>query len=702
MDQNPDPRKKHTPDGERPKGRGTMPFNPRTLMVWPLIIIAVLIAIMMMGDRNGTDADKYTLDKLYTDLAEGVETPIERIEWGDGELTVEMKKQKLPPGSKETKRVMPLPERLMSDVMKVARQHNSEMQVLRAEGKPAPPDIKLVMGKGSMVTHVLLMAVPWVLPLLLLFFIFRQMRSAGPGASVLAFGKSRAKLMNKSTGVTFADVAGIEEAKEDVMEVIEFLRNPERFERLGGRMPRGILLVGPPGTGKTLLAKAIAGEAERPFFSISGSDFVEMFVGVGASRVRDLFHQAKENSPSIIFLDEIDAVGRRRGTGLGGGHDEREQTLNAILVEMDGFETDARVILIAATNRPDVLDPALLRPGRFDRQVVVDMPDVRGREAILRVKAENIKLDNLDDLKMLARGTTRCAGADLENILNESAILAVLNDHDAVMMSDLEEARDKVLWGRAKKSKVVAEHERRIGALHEAGHAVMAALLEHCDPLHKVTIIPRGMAGGMTMILPKEDTYLLPKQKLIDQITMGLAGRVAEEVFCDDITSGAQGDLETVTETARMMVCRWGMDEALGTISYAEREEHLFLGREITRTRNVSEATALKIDNAIRKIIDDCYKRCHRMVEENRDKIERVAMALLEHELLDAESVSRLMEGKPLKIAGQGARDVQAGVDGEPLDQPAVGENTAEDSETTDTPERDDAPLGQDEPNTTA
>ena len=648
MDQKPDKPRRRGPDEERPTSRGPGLFNPRTLMVWLLIVLAVLVTVSMMQRGMETSRKKYTIDEFFSELERQPQTRIEKVVLGEQEMRVFLKKESVGAKREESEYRVPVPDDVVRDVVRAATRHNQQLDEQRAKGVETPPAVQVSYEPPNMWVRTLLLYVaPWVLPVVLLFLLFRQMRAPG-GGGVLAFGKSRARLAKKSTGITFDDVAGIEEAKEEVMEVIEFLRNPERFERLGGRVPRGVLLVGPPGTGKTLLAKAIAGEADRPFFSISGSDFVEMFVGVGASRVRDLFRQAKENSPCIIFLDEIDAVGRRRGTGLGGGHDEREQTLNAILVEMDGFETDDRVIMIAATNRPDVLDPALLRPGRFDRQVVVDLPDVKGREAILRVKARNVKLANPDDLKFIARGTSRCSGAELENIINEGAILAVLKNHDEVTMEDLEEARDKVLWGRAKKSKVVAEYERRIGAYHEAGHAVMSELLEHCDPLHKVTIIPRGVAGGMTMILPKEDTYLLPKKKLIDQITMGLGGRASEEIFCDDLTSGAQGDLEMVTETARMMVCKWGMTDDLGPVNYAEREEHLFLGREITRIKTMSEETSIQIDREIKRIVEECYQRAKAILSEKKDAVQRLVAALIKHEVLDADQVDLIIAGRPL------------------------------------------------------
>ena len=499
----------------------------------------------------------------------------------------------------------------------------------------------------SVMREVFLPMIPWLVFVGLLWFVlFRQMRVPGGTGGILSFGKSRAKLASKDTGVTLDDVAGIDEAKNEVKELVEFLRNPEQFRRLGGRAPRGVMLIGAPGTGKTLLAKAIAGEAGVPFLSISGSDFVEMFVGVGASRVRDLFRQAKESPPCIVFLDEIDAVGRRRGSGLGGGHDEREQTLNAILVEMDGFERDTGVIIIAATNRPDVLDPALLRPGRFDRHIVVDLPDVKGREGILAVHAAKVKMADDVDLEVLARGTPAFSGADLEAVINEGAIQATMRDKAAVGMDDLEEARDKVRWGKQKRSRVMTEDDRRMTAIHESGHAVIAYLDPKVEPLHKVTIIPRGMSLGSTMVLPKTDRYDIKRGEALAQIAWALGGRVAEEAFCEDISSGAEKDLEQATDIARRMVCKWGMSEIVGPLNYSEGEEHLFLGREITRTKTHSEAVAVKIDAEIKAIIDQCHESAKQMIEAHREGSRAITDALLRYESLDAEEVDRLMKGE--------------------------------------------------------
>jgi cell division protease FtsH len=490
-------------------------------------------------------------------------------------------------------------------------------------------------------------------PLLVLvgFWVFfmRQMQSGGNKA--LSFGKSKAKLLaSQQKRVTFKDVAGVDEAKDELQEIIEFLREPQKFQKLGGRIPKGVLLMGPPGTGKTLMARAIAGEANVPFFSISGSDFVEMFVGVGASRVRDLFEQGKKNAPCIIFIDEIDAVGRHRGAGLGGGHDEREQTLNQLLVEMDGFESNEGVILIAATNRPDVLDPALLRPGRFDRRVVVSRPDVRGREGILQVHTRKIPLADDVDVSVLARATPGFSGADLANLVNEAALLAARRNQKSVLMADFESAKDKVLMGAERKSLIITEEEKKVTAFHEAGHALLAALLPHTDPLHKVTIIPRGMALGLTQQLPLEERHNYSREQLESRIAVAMGGRIAEEVMFGQITTGAQNDIEQATEMARKMVCEWGMSETLGPLTYGKKEEAIFLGREFNRHQDYSEATALKIDAEVKRIVTEQYDRARRMMIDRREALVAVAEALLEHEVLDAVQIGQLMAGQPLQV----------------------------------------------------
>jgi cell division protease FtsH len=479
-------------------------------------------------------------------------------------------------------------------------------------------------------------------------FIMRQMQSGGNKA--LSFGKSRAKLSSSSQKkVTFKDVSGVDEAKEELQEIIEFLKEPQKFQKLGGRIPKGVLLMGPPGTGKTLLARAVAGEANVPFFSISGSDFVEMFVGVGASRVRDLFEQGKKNAPCIVFIDEIDAVGRHRGAGLGGGHDEREQTLNQLLVEMDGFESNEGVILVAATNRPDVLDPALLRPGRFDRRIVVNRPDVKGREGILAVHTKKIPLADDVNIHVLARGTSGFSGADLANLVNEAALNAARYNQKVVRMLDFEFAKDKVLMGSERRSMIINDQEKKVTAVHEAGHALLAVLLPHADPVHKVTIIPRGMALGLTTMLPLEDKHNYTREYLNDQIAILLGGRIAEEITMNGMTTGAGNDLERSTELARKMTCEWGMSDALGPLTFGKKEEQIFLGREIAQHQDYSEDTAIRIDQEIKRIVTANYERARTQLETHRSALDRIAEELLAREVLDAEQVKRIVAGQSLE-----------------------------------------------------
>jgi cell division protease FtsH len=523
-----------------------------------------------------------------------------------------------------------------------------------------PELVKLLRDKGVKIAVEPEDSNPWYayvlqwVPMLLFIgvwiFFMRQMQ--GGGAKALSFGKARARLISEKTNkITFQDVAGVEEAKEELREIIEFLKDPPKFQKLGGKIPKGVLLVGPPGTGKTLLAKAIAGEANVPFFSISGSDFVEMFVGVGASRVRDLFEQGKKHAPCIIFMDEIDAVGRHRGAGLGGGHDEREQTLNQLLVEMDGFETNEGVILIAATNRPDVLDPALLRPGRFDRQVVVARPDVKGREEILKVHARRIPLASDVALMVLARGTSGFSGADLANLVNEAALLAARQDKKTVEMIDFENAKDKVLMGVERRSIIIPDAEKRTTAYHEGGHALVAYLLPGADPLHKVTIIPRGRALGLTMQLPTDDRYSYSKEFLVNQITILLGGRAAEEIVFQQQTTGAGNDLEKATEMARKMVCEWGMSEKMGPLTFGKAEEHVFLGREVSRPKDYSEETAIIIDSEIKRIVTDSASRAKHLLDSNLEKLHALARALLERETLDGEEIHRILATRPFQEA---------------------------------------------------
>ncbi len=516
----------------------------------------------------------------------------------------------------------------------------------------------LLTEKGVIINGRDAAASPWAnvlyywAPILLMIgfwiFIMRQMQSGGNKA--LSFGKSRAKLSSSSQKkVTFKDVSGVDEAKEELQEIIEFLKEPQKFQKLGGRIPKGVLLMGPPGTGKTLLARAVAGEANVPFFSISGSDFVEMFVGVGASRVRDLFEQGKKNAPCIVFIDEIDAVGRHRGAGLGGGHDEREQTLNQLLVEMDGFESNEGVILVAATNRPDVLDPALLRPGRFDRRIVVNRPDVKGREGILAVHTKKIPLSDDVNINVLARGTSGFSGADLANLVNEAALNAARYNQKVVRMLDFEFAKDKVMMGSERRSMIINDEEKKVTAVHEAGHALLAVLLPNADPVHKVTIIPRGMALGVTMQLPIEDKHNYTREYLNDWIAILLGGRLAEELTFKSMTTGAGNDLERSTEMARKMVCEYGMSEAMGPLTFGKKEEQIFLGREIAQHQDYSEDTAINIDKEIRRIITDNYTRAKALIEQHKEALGRIADALLVREVLDADQVRRMVAGEPLE-----------------------------------------------------
>ena len=520
-------------------------------------------------------------------------------------------------------------------------QYNSYLQWMLEEKYKIAVSPK---SENNYLASALLGMTPILLFLLILYFFFRQqIRMAGKGA--MSFGKSKARMLARDKNkITFKDVAGVEEAKEEVTEIVEFLRDPKKFQKLGGRIPKGVLMVGSPGTGKTLLARAIAGEADVPFFSISGSDFVEMFVGVGASRVRDMFEQGKKSAPCLIFIDEIDAVGRHRGHGMGGGHDEREQTLNALLVEMDGFDTQEGVIIIAATNRPDVLDPALLRPGRFDRQVTVPLPDVKGREEILRVHAKKVKLAENVDLSVVARGTPGFSGAELANVINEAALIAARMGLKAITNHEFEEARDKVRWGRERRSMAMSDKEKTSTAWHEAGHALLSVLLEHTDPLHKVTIIPRGRALGVTMSLPEGDQHSLSRKEAIDNLAMTAAGRIAEELFTHDVSTGAAMDIRQMTRLSRKMVCEWGMSDKLGMVEYGQHEDHVFLARDLSQGREYSEQTAQEIDREVRKLIDDATARATDLVVQHRDKVEIIAKALLEFETLDGKQIRDIIE----------------------------------------------------------
>jgi cell division protease FtsH len=532
---------------------------------------------------------------------------------------------------------------LTSDQIKNTIYNKSQEKV---DGKTKVEKFEDDSGSSSYIWPMLITWAPLLFIIGIWVFMLRQMQSGGNKA--LSFGKSRAKLLNnQQKRVTFKDVAGIEEAKEELQEIIEFLKEPQKFQKLGGRIPKGVLMMGPPGTGKTLLARAIAGEANVPFFSISGSDFVEMFVGVGASRVRDLFEQGKKNAPCIIFIDEIDAVGRHRGAGLGGGHDEREQTLNQLLVEMDGFESNDGVILIASTNRPDVLDPALLRPGRFDRRVVVSRPDVRGREGILKVHTRKIPLGEDVDISVIARGTPGFTGADLANLVNEAALNAARYNKKMVAMGDFELAKDKVLMGAERKSMVISNEEKRVTAYHEAGHTLVGMKVPNADPVHKVTIIPRGMALGVTQQLPEGDRHNYSEEYLLGQIAILMGGRIAEDTFLGSITTGASNDIERATELARAMVCEYGMSD-MGPLTFGKKEEQIFLGREIAQHRDFSEETAIKIDEQVKKIVTAQYERAKRIIEDNRDTMVRLAECLLERESLDGVQIRRIVAGLTL------------------------------------------------------
>ncbi|MFA9461662.1 ATP-dependent zinc metalloprotease FtsH [Thiohalorhabdus methylotrophus] len=522
-----------------------------------------------------------------------------------------------------------------SGVVKTLRQHDVSITAKPEEGT-------------SMLVSILISWFPMLLLIAVWIFFMRQMQGGGAGGrGAMSFGKSKAKMLtDESNKVRFEDVAGIDEAKEEVEELVDFLKEPEKFQKLGGHIPKGVLFTGPPGSGKTLLGKAVAGEAGVPFFSISGSDFVEMFVGVGASRVRDMFEQAKKQAPCIIFIDEIDAVGRQRGAGLGGGHDEREQTLNQLLTEMDGFEGSEGVIVVAATNRPDVLDPALLRPGRFDRQVVVPRPDVRGREFILNVHMKKVPFADDVEPYTIARGTPGFSGADLENLVNEAALMAARRGGRLVEMQDFETAKDKVMMGLERKSIVLSEEQRRTTAYHESGHALVAKLIPGTDPVHKVTIIPRGQAMGLTMQLPDEDRYNYERQEILNNIAILMGGRIAEQVFLNQMTTGAGNDIERATEMARKMVTEWGMSEKLGPLTYGEKDEEVFLGREVTQHKNISETTVQEIDAEVRSIIETEYKRARQLIEDDRETLEKMAEALLQWETLDSKQINDIMEGR--------------------------------------------------------
>ena len=615
----------------------------KTVVFWLVIVLSAFLLWQVVKNSSGGQKDKeINLSQFMSDVNQG----------DVSEVTINGQEVRGKYKSDKTQFHVTIPPNY-PDVYKTLQDKGVQVNVRDISGGGWPSWL-------FNLAPIILLAALW-------FFMIRQMQTGGNKA--LSFGKSRARLLSmQQKKVTFKDVAGVDEAKEELREIIEFLREAQKFQKLGGRIPKGVLLVGPPGTGKTLLARAVAGEANVPFFSISGSDFVEMFVGVGASRVRDLFEQGKKNAPCIIFIDEIDAVGRHRGAGLGGGHDEREQTLNQLLVEMDGFESNEGVILMAATNRPDVLDPALLRPGRFDRRVVVSRPDVRGREEILRVHTRKIPLADDVDLSVLARGTPGFSGADLANMVNEAALSAARQNRKAVLHYDFELAKDKVLMGVERKSMILSDEEKKVTAFHEAGHALIAMKMPHSDPVHKVTIIPRGMALGVTMQLPIDDKHNYTKDYLETNIAILMGGRLAEEIFLNQMSTGAGNDIERATELARKMVCEWGMS-TLGPLTFGKKEEQIFLGREIAQHRDYSEDTAIKIDQEVRRLVDSGYNTAKGLLAENKDVLTRIANALLDREVLDANEIKLLMEGKdlpPSKIPSKSDDGVQQVLKPEP------------------------------------
>ncbi|MGD0443356.1 MAG: ATP-dependent zinc metalloprotease FtsH [Edaphobacter sp.] len=595
----------------------------KQILIWVFMITCLFVLWqVVVKTTGGTQEKKINLTQLLNDADQG---KIKDVTVNGGEVTGHYR------DDPKTQFELTIPSNY-PDLYNTLRSHGVEITIKDQS--------------SNQWLNILISIAPFALLFLLWWFLLRQMQSGGNKA--MSFGKSRARLLSmQQKKITFKDVAGVDEAKEELKEIIEFLREAQKFQRLGGRIPKGVLLVGPPGTGKTLLARAVAGEANVPFFSISGSDFVEMFVGVGASRVRDLFEQGKKNAPCIIFIDEIDAVGRHRGAGLGGGHDEREQTLNQLLVEMDGFESNDGVILVAATNRPDVLDPALLRPGRFDRRVIVDRPDIRGREEVLKVHSKKVPMAEDVNLNVLARGTPGFSGADLANMVNEAALTAARFNRKSVHMYDFEVAKDKVMMGAERKSMLLTDEEKKVTAYHEAGHTLVSALREHSDPLHKVTIIPRGMALGVTVYLPEEDQHTVTKEYLETRLATLMGGRCAEEIFLGKMTTGAGNDIERITELARKMVCEFGMS-SLGPMTFGKKEEQIFLGREIAQHRDFSEDTAKQIDVEVRTFVDSAYKSAYTILESNQDIMHRMANALLERETLDAAEIKLIIEGKDL------------------------------------------------------
>lgn len=659
--------KKKSAMPQRPRRRNSTPppeedFNWKTgriIIGWAAIILAVFL-VMTLFRGNGNQEAEVTYNQYQAFLDSGLikEATIKKSDINNYDFHGVL--------SEPQEIVTESGKRIKIDKFVVFLPQAGDPSVI-AQWQKAGIKFNFVKESDQWVNG-LINFLPWILILAVWLIIMRRMQGNN-AKGIFSFGKSRAKLMTENqVKVTFHDVAGADEAKEELGEIIEFLREPAKFQRLGGKIPRGVLLLGPPGTGKTLLARAVAGEAGVPFFSISGADFVEMFVGVGASRVRDLFDTAKKNAPCIVFIDEIDAVGRHRGAGLGGGHDEREQTLNQLLVEMDGFEQNSGVIIIAATNRPDVLDPALLRPGRFDRQVVVDRPDVKGREGILKVHTRNIPLAPDVDLSIIAKETPGFAGAELANLVNEAALLAARKNSSSVTMADMEEAKDKVMMGPERKSTIISEEEKKVTAYHESGHVLVAKMVPEADPVHKVTIIPRGRALGVTTYLPIDEKHTYSREYLLAMITYALGGRAAEKLVFGKYTTGAGNDIEKATTIARKMVCEWGMSDKLGPLTWGENEQEIFLGREITKHRNYSEKTAIEIDDEIRGIVLDCMRRAEEILKEHKDALDRLALALLEREILDAEEINKLIRGEelpPLKLVKPNGENNSAQAQGE-------------------------------------
>jgi cell division protease FtsH len=621
------------PDEERPGGRGEFPWKKasKTLFLW-LILLLISISAYQYYARSKKEALPISYSKFTEELDK---SNIQKVTIIEKDIEGEFVNSVLEKEGRVTKTYKRFKLHLPFEDPKLLE----KMQEKKVEIKAEAPSTNW--------SGIILTSLPWVLILVFWFFLFRQMQGGSKG--IFSFGKSKAKLLSGDRPkITFNDVAGADEAKEELKEIIEFLKDPSKFQRLGGKIPKGALLLGAPGTGKTLLAKAVAGEAGVPFFSMSGSDFVEMFVGVGASRVRDLFDQGKKSAPCIIFIDEIDAVGRHRGAGLGGGHDEREQTLNQLLVEMDGFESNEGVILLAATNRPDVLDPALLRPGRFDRQIVVDIPDVKGREGILKVHTRKITIGEDVNLSVIARGTPGFTGADIANMVNEAALLAARRNNDKVTMKDFEDAKDKVMMGVERKSMVLSEEEKETTAYHESGHALVAKLIPGSDPVHKMTIIPRGLAIGVTHYLPVDEKHTHSKEYLETKLVHLLGGRIAEKLVFNQFTTGAGNDIERATELARKMVCEWGMSEKLGPLTFGKKEEEIFLGREIAKHRDYSEKTAEEIDEEVKNIVKKAEDKATQLLSANLDKLHWLAKALVEREILDGDQIDRILKGEEL------------------------------------------------------